>query len=402
MIPLLLWAGGLALLIGLGGALWTISRIEGDLETRSESLLTDQGFTEVDVQFDGRDATVVAGTAAEAQQAANAIALGVEGIRTATAGAGAERSTSSQPPPTAATTNGRAERPADLSTSAPASETPAPPPTSQAEEPAPAAEVAAAPPPPTDSPASTDGFTPEVTVTAVDGRLFLRGEVQTGAQRDLLMLIARASDSIADARIAVRNVPADAGGAVAMTAIIGLVRGMATSLASGELAVGPGGVTLTGIVVDENKRSALEREIELLETRGMDVVRDLRSQENPASARQLERLVARSRVLFESKSTALTRQAEATVDDLANALSQQSGVTLVIRGHADARGDHEENLALSRRRANTVRRALAERGVPPELTRIEARGEAMPVIPNTTTEGQALNRRVDFALEGGA
>ena len=74
---------------------------------------------------------------------------------------------------------------------------------------------------------------------------------------------------------------------------------------------------------------------------------------------------------------------------------------LLVRvvGHADSTGAEEYNLALSLRRAESVRKHLAEHGI--SMTRMDAsgRGESEPLVSNKTRAGRAVNRRVEFIAE---
>jgi len=83
--------------------------------------------------------------------------------------------------------------------------------------------------------------------------------------------------------------------------------------------------------------------------------------------------------------------------DIASVLKENAGVRVCIIGHTDADGDNASNLALSKCRAESVRATLTtEFSV--EAARLETNGknESHPVAPNTTSEGKATNRRVEF------
>jgi len=74
---------------------------------------------------------------------------------------------------------------------------------------------------------------------------------------------------------------------------------------------------------------------------------------------------------------------------------REAGELALAESLDDRRPDGVE---LSRRRAESVRQALIERGVPAE--RLEARGVGFlaPVASNATEAGRALNRRVELVL----
>ena len=117
----------------------------------------------------------------------------------------------------------------------------------------------------------------------------------------------------------------------------------------------------------------------------------------------LERIVAQGHlplhgIAFEPGSTAITGASAETLDRLADALAARPELAFLVVGHSDNQGGLEENIALSRRRAEAVRAALVERGIAAE--RLEARGVGFlaPLAPNDSEEGRAINRRVELVL----
>ncbi len=71
---------------------------------------------------------------------------------------------------------------------------------------------------------------------------------------------------------------------------------------------------------------------------------------------------------------------------------------LTLLGHTDAIGPEQYNYALSARRARAVFQALVDRGVDPGQLSTVAIGKDQPIAPNTTAEGRARNRRVEFLI----
>ena len=68
-----------------------------------------------------------------------------------------------------------------------------------------------------------------------------------------------------------------------------------------------------------------------------------------------------------------------------------------IEGYADSTGPEAYNVELSLRRARAVRDFLVdELGIDRSALSVVAYGEAYPAAPNTTVEGRAANRRVEF------
>ena len=105
-------------------------------------------------------------------------------------------------------------------------------------------------------------------------------------------------------------------------------------------------------------------------------------------------------VLFESGRAELTNGAFRTVDRLVAFMRDHPERSLQVEGYTDSVGGNALNLALSQRRANTVRAALVSHGV--EGSRITAKGmgKASPVASNDTAEGRHRNRRVEARISG--
>ena len=72
---------------------------------------------------------------------------------------------------------------------------------------------------------------------------------------------------------------------------------------------------------------------------------------------------------------------------------------VVIEGHTDSKGTNEDNMKLGMRRAVSVRDKLLEFGMDPSrIVGVTSKGEEQPVALNSTDEGRALNRRIEFIL----
>ena len=72
---------------------------------------------------------------------------------------------------------------------------------------------------------------------------------------------------------------------------------------------------------------------------------------------------------------------------------------VVIEGHTDSKGTNAYNMALGMRRAQSVKAKLLEFGMDPgRIVGTVSKGEEEPVAANTTDEGRAQNRRIEFKL----
>jgi OOP family OmpA-OmpF porin len=100
------------------------------------------------------------------------------------------------------------------------------------------------------------------------------------------------------------------------------------------------------------------------------------------------------KVLFAVDQSDLPAEGAAVVDKLAKALSGVGISGALIEGHTDSTGSDTYNQALSERRANTVKEALAKGGLSPAGVRAQGFGESDPIESNDTEEGRTQNRRV--------
>lgn len=94
------------------------------------------------------------------------------------------------------------------------------------------------------------------------------------------------------------------------------------------------------------------------------------------------------------------------LDDVARILQNYPDILLIrVEGHTDSVGNAQNNLRLSEARAASVRQYLIDRGIEPGRIESIGYGQTRPVADNSTNEGRAENRRVEFNIlemgEGG-
>jgi outer membrane protein OmpA-like peptidoglycan-associated protein len=80
-------------------------------------------------------------------------------------------------------------------------------------------------------------------------------------------------------------------------------------------------------------------------------------------------------------------------------LDEFDKTTVTVAGHADSRGSDSYNMDLSQRRAMSVSNYLASHGVEPARLKAIGYGETRPVGDNSTSSGQAMNRRVEITID---
>lgn len=78
---------------------------------------------------------------------------------------------------------------------------------------------------------------------------------------------------------------------------------------------------------------------------------------------------------------------------IASYLKEYEGLGLVLEGHCDQRGTEEYNRALGERRANAVRAALEENGLPANRMKTQSFGEDKPAVQGNDAASWRQNRR---------
>jgi len=102
-------------------------------------------------------------------------------------------------------------------------------------------------------------------------------------------------------------------------------------------------------------------------------------------------------VLFKTGKWDLKPAAMAKLDQIAEALRGKEA-PMVVYGYTDNVGTYDNNMALSQKRAQSVRDYLASKGIPNDLITAQGKGPDNPVADNTSTDGRAQNRRVEIVV----
>ena len=108
-------------------------------------------------------------------------------------------------------------------------------------------------------------------------------------------------------------------------------------------------------------------------------------------------VLARSTLRFATSSDEIDSSSGSVLDEVATAAKDCPG-TLRIEGHTDRVGDPAFNDDLSRRRAESVRRALIRRGLPATRLVAQGFGSRKPVSDNQTAAGRSRNRRIEIRV----
>ncbi len=112
--------------------------------------------------------------------------------------------------------------------------------------------------------------------------------------------------------------------------------------------------------------------------------------------RSIEAILRARSIRFAEGSAAIDPGSRELLDEVAAALRPCTGSVIAITGHTDTGGDEAANLALSQARADAVRQALGERGIPLSGLHARGMGDARP-LPGLDPSDPA-NRRIEFAV----
>ena len=104
-------------------------------------------------------------------------------------------------------------------------------------------------------------------------------------------------------------------------------------------------------------------------------------------------------VFFDFNKASLSEEASQIVAAAAANAGQAKVTTLEVTGHADRSGSDRYNLRLSQRRADAVKVALIDKGIPADQISVIAKGESEPLVATADGVREAQNRRVQVILK---
>jgi len=104
-------------------------------------------------------------------------------------------------------------------------------------------------------------------------------------------------------------------------------------------------------------------------------------------------------VFFDWDRANLSQQALTTIRQAADAFKTKGNARITATGHTDTSGPESYNMALSLRRANTVKDALVREGVPAQSIAVVGRGEAGLLVQTGDGVREPQNRRVEIVIQ---
>lgn len=111
---------------------------------------------------------------------------------------------------------------------------------------------------------------------------------------------------------------------------------------------------------------------------------------------QKDTLIVTSHIAFEFNKHEINEQYNQFLTGLAKVLEETPNVILSINGYTDATGSDSYNINLSQKRALSIANFLVNKGVRRNRMKCNGYGSSKPIAPDSTEQGRALNRRVEF------
>jgi outer membrane protein OmpA-like peptidoglycan-associated protein/tetratricopeptide (TPR) repeat protein len=103
-------------------------------------------------------------------------------------------------------------------------------------------------------------------------------------------------------------------------------------------------------------------------------------------------------IFFEFDKFELKSESFSSLKRLSNFMKENPQVRILISGHTDNVGNSSYNLQLSLQRAKRVQDYLFQQGFDSSRVEVEGKGDKNPMVPNSTLENQALNRRISIQI----
>jgi outer membrane protein OmpA-like peptidoglycan-associated protein len=159
----------------------------------------------------------------------------------------------------------------------------------------------------------------------------------------------------------------------------------------------PGSAKYNGCPVPDRDGDGVNDEVD----KCPDQPGDKENQGCPLPAAPNEKIMlARNSVRFKSGSASLEPDSYQALDELAVMLKQHPGLHLTVNGYTDITGSPALNKKLSLSRAESVKKYLVSKGVEDSRITATGHGHLDPLTENKSAAGKAVNRRVEFKLDG--
>lgn len=102
---------------------------------------------------------------------------------------------------------------------------------------------------------------------------------------------------------------------------------------------------------------------------------------------------------FNENKTNISPEAAKVLDEDGRMLKENPNIRVEIGGHTDATGSDKADMAISLKRAESVKKYLMDKfNIPGDRLVVKAYGKSKPIADNKSKEGRAKNRRVEIRI----
>lgn len=122
---------------------------------------------------------------------------------------------------------------------------------------------------------------------------------------------------------------------------------------------------------------------------------------NEGGKKLYDRIVAEGKIvthgiLFDVNKSTIKNESMGTINEIVELMTEHSELNFRIDGYTDGEGEESYNQKLSEERAAAVQSLLIQSGINASRLETKGYGESNPIDTNSTPEGRANNRRVEF------
>jgi outer membrane protein OmpA-like peptidoglycan-associated protein len=101
-------------------------------------------------------------------------------------------------------------------------------------------------------------------------------------------------------------------------------------------------------------------------------------------------------IRFDVGKASLKPESMGIINEAVDMMKEHPELRFSVEWHTDSDGDDALNMDLSDKRAETVKSTMISMGIPADRLESKGLGESMPIADNSSPEGKANNRRVEF------
>ncbi len=173
-------------------------------------------------------------------------------------------------------------------------------------------------------------------------------------------------------------------------------------------------LSITGMTSSSETRDALQQSInsalpeQIAATFNIEIPQEEISAESPMEQKtisaelcqkQFDELLTDQQVTFVLGRVIIDESSYALLDSLISTANECPETNIEIAGHTDSSGSSDYNLTVSQQRAGAVLSYFVSKDIDIERLTSKGYGEARPIARNSTAEGQAINRRIEFIIK---